>query len=52
MWGTCAGLIFLAERALGQREGGQALLGGLDCLVSRNFFGSQVRRSGGARGHF
>lgn len=42
VWGTCAGLIFLAERALGQKQGGQRLLGGLDVTVSRNFFGSQV----------
>ena len=28
--------------AAGQKEGGQALLGGLDCLVQRNFFGAQV----------
>ncbi len=27
----------------GQKEGGQALLGGLDISVSRNFFGAQVR---------
>lgn len=42
IWGTCAGMIFLAERAEGQKEGGQALLGGLDVKVSRNFFGAQV----------
>ncbi|GBG62540.1 hypothetical protein CBR_g31179 [Chara braunii] len=42
MWGTCAGLIFLANRATGQKKGGQALLGGLDCKVHRNFFGSQI----------
>ena len=42
IWGTCAGLIFLANRATGQKEGGQALLGGLDCLVHRNFFGAQI----------
>eukprot|EP00897_Mesotaenium_endlicherianum_P005022 jgi/Mesen1/4548/ME000232S03806 len=42
IWGTCAGLIFLADRAIGQKEGGQALLGGLNCTVHRNFFGSQV----------
>lgn len=42
MWGTCAGLIFLADRATGQKEGGQALVGGLDCLVHRNFFGAQI----------
>jgi len=42
IWGTCAGLIFLANRATGQKEGGQALLGGLDCMVHRNFFGAQI----------
>mmetsp|Transcript_22211 Transcript_22211/g.38002 ORF Transcript_22211/g.38002 Transcript_22211/m.38002 type:complete len:262 (-) Transcript_22211:671-1456(-) len=42
IWGTCAGMIFLAERAEGQKEGGQALLGGLDIKVSRNFFGAQI----------
>ncbi|KAF8063853.1 PDX2 [Scenedesmus sp. PABB004] len=42
VWGTCAGMIFLAERAEGQKKGGQALLGGLDICVSRNFFGAQV----------
>lgn len=26
----------------GQKEGGQALLGGLDCLVQRNYFGAQI----------
>lgn len=24
------------------KEGGQALLGGLDCMVQRNFFGAQI----------
>jgi 5'-phosphate synthase pdxT subunit len=42
VWGTCAGMIFLAERAEGLKKGGQALLGGLDICVSRNFFGAQV----------
>ena len=28
--------------AAGQKAGGQALLGGLDCLVHRNFFGAQI----------
>ncbi|KXZ56706.1 hypothetical protein GPECTOR_1g636 [Gonium pectorale] len=42
VWGTCAGMIFLAEAAEGQKKGGQALLGGLDITVSRNFFGAQV----------
>jgi len=35
-------MIFLAERAVGQKRGGQALLGGLDICVSRNFFGAQI----------
>lgn len=42
IWGTCAGLIFLADRASGVKEGAQKLLGGLDCTVHRNFFGSQL----------
>ena len=65
IWGTCAGLIFLADNAVGERfvatpaaqrtlmqldiwhtagqkQGGQALIGGLDITVSRNFFGSQI----------
>lgn len=34
----------------GQKTGGQALLGGLDCTVHRNYFGSQVwRPDGGVR---
>jgi len=40
--GTCAGLIFLANDVIGQKEGGQELVGGLDVSVQRNFFGSQV----------
>jgi pyridoxal 5'-phosphate synthase pdxT subunit len=41
-WGTCAGMILLAEHASGQKRGGQPLLGGLDVTVNRNFFGRQV----------
>lgn len=41
-WGTCAGMIMLANRAEGQKLGGQMLIGGLDVLVSRNHFGRQV----------
>ncbi len=40
-WGTCAGLILLAERATGQKAGGQPLIGGLDVTVNRNYFGRQ-----------
>lgn len=42
IWGTCAGMILLAERAVGQKQGGQPLLGGLDVTVNRNYFGRQV----------
>jgi len=41
-WGTCAGLILLADRAARQKKGGQPLIGGLDITVDRNFFGRQV----------
>ncbi|XP_047308556.1 probable pyridoxal 5'-phosphate synthase subunit PDX2 [Impatiens glandulifera] len=43
VWGTCAGLIFLANKAVGQKLGGQELVGGLDCTIHRNFFGSQIQ---------
>ncbi|XP_038970543.1 probable pyridoxal 5'-phosphate synthase subunit PDX2 [Phoenix dactylifera] len=43
VWGTCAGLILLADKAVGQKLGGQELIGGLDCTVHRNFFGSQLQ---------
>lgn len=42
MWGTCAGLIVLANNVDKQKKGGQALVGGLDVRVARNFFGSQL----------
>eukprot|EP01033_Poteriospumella_lacustris_P019333 gene19333-13981_t len=42
IWGTCAGMILLSNHAVKQKEGGQALLGGLDVQVCRNFFGSQL----------
>jgi pyridoxal 5'-phosphate synthase pdxT subunit len=42
VWGTCAGLILLADRIEGGRPGGQALIGGLDVTVSRNHFGRQI----------
>jgi len=44
-WGTCAGMILLAERCVGGSaviENGQSLIGGLDVLVCRNYFGSQI----------
>jgi 5'-phosphate synthase pdxT subunit len=43
-WGTCAGLILLAEAAnvTSAKKGGQELIGGLDVRVNRNHFGRQV----------
>ncbi|TVY32384.1 putative pyridoxal 5'-phosphate synthase subunit [Lachnellula subtilissima] len=41
-WGTCAGLILLAEAANQTKRGGQELIGGLDVRVNRNHFGRQV----------
>ncbi|KAF2850369.1 glutamine amidotransferas-like protein subunit pdxT [Plenodomus tracheiphilus IPT5] len=40
-WGTCAGLILLAESANRTKKGGQDLVGGLDVRVRRNHFGRQ-----------
>lgn len=42
VWGTCAGLILLAESANRTKQGGQELIGGLDVRVNRNYFGRQV----------
>lgn len=41
-WGTCAGLILLAESANKTKEGGQELIGGIDVRVNRNHFGRQT----------
>eukprot|EP00956_Cyclotella_meneghiniana_P017647 scaffold28932_cov72-Cyclotella_meneghiniana.AAC.6 len=44
-WGTCAGMILLAERCVGTSAvitEGQSLIGGVDILVCRNYFGSQI----------
>lgn len=44
-WGTCAGMILLAEKCVGTSaviENGQSLIGGVDITVCRNYFGSQV----------
>jgi pyridoxal 5'-phosphate synthase pdxT subunit len=45
VWGTCAGMILLAERCVGASaviQDGQALIGGIDITVCRNYFGSQI----------
>jgi len=44
-WGTCAGMVLLSDRCVGTSaviENGQSLIGGLDILVCRNYFGSQI----------
>lgn len=41
VFGSCAGMILLADRVVGGREG-QRTLGGLDVTVRRNAFGRQV----------
>ncbi|KAK4198226.1 PdxT/SNO family [Triangularia verruculosa] len=43
VWGTCAGLVMLAEEASATKQGGQELIGGLDVRVLRNKFGTQVQ---------
>lgn len=45
VWGTCAGMILLADRCIGTSaviEDGQSLIGGTDIIVCRNYFGSQI----------
>ncbi|KAF2154950.1 glutamine amidotransferase subunit pdxT [Myriangium duriaei CBS 260.36] len=42
VWGTCAGLILLAESANRTKQTGQELIGGLDVRVNRNHFGRQT----------
>lgn len=42
VWGTCAGLILIANQATGGKKAGQQLFGGLDIRVNRNHFGSQL----------
>lgn len=42
VWGTCAGLILLAESANRTKRSGQELIGGLDVRVNRNHFGRQT----------
>lgn len=44
-WGTCAGMILLADKCVGASAvitNGQAFIGGMDVLVCRNYFGSQI----------
>ncbi|KAK3352232.1 PdxT/SNO family [Lasiosphaeria hispida] len=43
VWGTCAGLVMLAEEASAAKQGGQELVGGLDVRVLRNRYGTQIQ---------
>ncbi|KAL2170248.1 hypothetical protein VTG60DRAFT_5024 [Thermothelomyces hinnuleus] len=43
VWGTCAGLVMLAEQAAATKQGGQELVGGLDVRVLRNRYGTQLQ---------
>jgi len=43
VWGVCAGLILLADHLEeGTKVSGQVTIGGMDMVVSRNYFGRQV----------
>jgi 5'-phosphate synthase pdxT subunit len=42
IWGICAGMILLSNNIIGQKIGGQKSIGGLDVVIERNFFGSQL----------
>ncbi len=42
VWGTCAGMIFMARDIRAGTERAQALLGLMDIVVERNAFGRQV----------
>jgi len=44
VWGTCAGAILLAQVVSNPKKGGQELLGGVSVKITRNGWGSQVRR--------
>ncbi|KTW30873.1 pyridoxal 5'-phosphate synthase, glutaminase subunit Pdx2 [Pneumocystis carinii B80] len=42
IWGTCAGMILLAKKVEGMKSQGQYILGCLDIIVKRNYFGRQI----------
>jgi len=44
VWGTCAGAILLSQAVSNPKRGGQELLGGVSVKITRNGWGSQVRR--------
>jgi hypothetical protein len=44
VWGTCAGAILLSQAVSNPKKGGQELLGSVSVKMTRNGWGSQVRR--------
>jgi 5'-phosphate synthase pdxT subunit len=42
VWGTCAGMIFMAKRIRAETGRDQPLLGVMDVVIERNAFGRQV----------
>lgn len=42
VWGTCAGMIFLAKSTLSTKIGGQYVMGRMNITVDRNHFGRQL----------
>lgn len=42
IWGTCAGIILLANEVLDNKKFNNKIWGGLNCSVKRNFYGSQL----------
>lgn len=42
VWGTCAGMILISNNIIGKIEN-QTHIGGLDVVIERNFFGSQMQ---------
>ena len=40
VWGTCAGIILLADNVIDNTEFNNKIWGGLKCSVKRNFYGS------------
>ena len=42
IWGTCAGLILLANELRNEKNGGQCSIGGLNIIAERNSFGNYL----------
>ena len=46
IWGTCAGLILLANELRNEKDGGQCSIGGLNIIAERNSFGKHLSHVG------